>query len=49
MEDSIYSKIVVFKQEHLNEAVHDHFKLNNLHDAIIKQVVEVSKIGRAHV
>ncbi|WP_040206112.1 DUF294 nucleotidyltransferase-like domain-containing protein [Neobacillus jeddahensis] len=42
MEDNIYSKIVEFKQEHINEAVHEHFKLNHLHDEIIKQVVEVA-------
>lgn len=42
MDDNIYSVISAYRKEHMKEVVHDHFKLNELHDDMIKQVLKIS-------
>jgi CBS domain-containing protein len=42
MDENSYPKIEKFRQDHINDSSSDHFKLNQLHDEIMKQVVELS-------
>jgi CBS domain-containing protein len=37
-----YSEITDYKKNHMKEAAKDHFKLNKLHDILIKQVLDIS-------
>ncbi len=42
MINDIYSEIAEFRKVNITEAASDHFKLNQLHDGIVKQVVAVA-------
>ena len=39
---NIYSAIAEYRKFHMKSVAQDHFKLNELHDNIIKQVLEIS-------
>lgn len=42
MNDNIYSAIAEYRKFHMKRVTQDHFKLNELHDNMIKQVLEIS-------
>ena len=42
MKYDTYSAIAEFRKTHIKEAAKDHFQLNQLHDNIIKQILEIS-------
>ena len=42
MVENFYSEAAEFRNIHMKEASHDHFKLNQLHDEVVKQVLKIS-------
>ena len=42
MVENFYSEAADFRNIHMKEASHDHFKLNQLHDEVVKQVLKIS-------
>ena len=42
MANHTYSAIAEFRKAQIKSAARDHFKLNELHDNLIKQVLEIS-------
>lgn len=40
--ENLYSEAAEFRYMHMDEAAHDHFKLNQLHDEVVKQVLNIS-------
>jgi CBS domain-containing protein len=42
MNNDLYSEISRYRETHMKIVIHDHFKLNQLHDDILKQVLELS-------